>query len=73
MNVSFTKQQEEYIAQQVNSGDYQNNSEVVREALRLHSIYRDRVIQDLRQEVERGLKSGISGRKVADIIKAKLQ
>ncbi len=71
MNISFTKQQEEYIARQVGSGDYQNNSEVVRDALRLHSIYRDKVVRDLRQEIEKGLNSGISSRKVTDIIKSK--
>jgi len=52
MNISFTKQQEEYISKQVASGEYQNNSEVVRDALRLHSIYREKVIKDLRNEIE---------------------
>ena len=36
MNISFTKKQEEYISRQVASGEYQNNSEVIRDALRLH-------------------------------------
>lgn len=54
MNISFTKKQEEYISKQVASGDYQNNSEVIRDALRLHSIYREKVIQDLRKEIELG-------------------
>ena len=34
MNVSLSKQFEEYIAQQVESGFYNNASEVIREALR---------------------------------------
>ena len=38
MNISFTKKQEEYIAQQVATGEYQNNSEVIRDALRLHKV-----------------------------------
>lgn len=38
MIVSFTKKQEEYINEQVASGEYQNNSEVIRDALRLHGI-----------------------------------
>lgn len=54
MNISFTKKQEEYISRQVASGEYQNNSEVIRDALRLHGIYRDKVIQDLRKEIELG-------------------
>lgn len=54
MNISFTKKQEEYISRQVASGEYQNNSEVIRDALRLHGIYREKVIKDLRREIELG-------------------
>ena len=39
MNVSFTKKQEQYITNQVESGDFQDASEVVRDALRLHQRY----------------------------------
>ena len=35
MNISFTDKQEKYIANQVKSGDFQNASEVVRDALTL--------------------------------------
>lgn len=51
MNISFTTKQEEYIASQVKLGDYQNASEVVRDALRLHEIYRRRVIEELTAEM----------------------
>lgn len=71
MNVSFTKQQEKYISEQVESGEYQNNSEVIRDALRLHSIYRQKVIEDLRKEIEKGWSGATSNRSVKDIIKAK--
>lgn len=71
MNISFTKKQEEYITQQVASGDYQNNSEVIRDALRLHSIYRDKVLDDLRKEIEKGWSGETSNRSVNDIIEAK--
>lgn len=71
MNISFTKKQEQYIAKQVASGDYQNNSEVIRDALRLHSIYRDKVIADLRKEVESGFDSGVSQLKIKDILAQK--
>lgn len=71
MNISFTKKQEEYINRQVESGEYQNNSEVIRDALRLHQIYRDKVIADLRVEIEKGINSGISQRSVKDIIEEK--
>lgn len=71
MNISFTKQQEEYITTQVESGEYQNNSEVIRDALRLHTIYRNKIIKDLRAEIEKGIESGISKRSVKDILESK--
>jgi antitoxin ParD1/3/4 len=71
MNISFTKKQEIYINKQVETGDYQNNSEVIRDALRLHEIYREKVIADLRNEIEKGWSSESSDRSIADIIAAK--
>ena len=71
MNVSFTKKQEEYISNQIESGDFQNASEVVRDALRLHEVYRNRVIQDLKAEIEKGWSDSSSSRSIKDIIQAK--
>lgn len=71
MNVSFTKKQEDYIAEQIKSGDFQNASEVVRDALRLHEVYRHRVIQDLKAEIEKGWESNSSSRSIRDIIDSK--
>ncbi len=71
MNISFTRKQEEYIAAQLKGGDYQNASEVVRDALRLHEIYRHRVIEELRAEIAKGWEGPASQRKVRDIIEAK--
>ena len=71
MNVSFTKKQEEYICNQVATGDYQNNSEVIRDALRLHGIYRDKVINDLKEAIDKGWNSENSMKTVKDIIEAK--
>jgi antitoxin ParD1/3/4 len=71
MNVSFTKKQEEYISNQIESGDFQNASEVVRDALRLHEVYRHRVIQDLKAEIEKGWNDVLSSRSIKDIIQAK--
>ncbi|WP_312345654.1 type II toxin-antitoxin system ParD family antitoxin [Chryseobacterium binzhouense] len=73
MNVSFTKKQEEYISKQIESGDFQNASEVVRDALRLHEVYRHKVIQDLKLEIEKGWNNELSSRSVKDIIQAKKQ
>ncbi|MCD9853783.1 type II toxin-antitoxin system ParD family antitoxin [Epilithonimonas sp. JDS] len=71
MNVSFTKKQENYISEQIESGDFQNASEVVRDALRLHEVYRHRIIQDLRNEIEEGWNGNSSSRSIKDIIKSK--
>lgn len=71
MNVSFTTQQEDYIASLVQSGDYQNASEAVRDALRLHKLYREKIIKDLRLEIEKGWDGPTSSRSVQDIVKAK--
>ncbi len=71
MNVSLTGKQENYIASQVESGDYQNASELVRDALRLHQVYRDKMIGELRAEIEKGWEAPSSERNIQDIIKAK--
>lgn len=71
MNVSFTEKQEQYIAAQLSSGDYQNASEVVREALRLHELYRNKVLEELREEIVKGWEGSSSKRSVEDIVKAK--
>lgn len=55
MNVSLTKKQEDYIANQIKSGDFQNASELVRDALRLHQVYRNKMIKDLRKEIQSGV------------------
>ena len=70
MNVSFTDKQEQYIAAQLASGDYQNASEVVRDALRLHELYRHKVLEELRAEIAKGWDSPVSKRSVNDIVKA---
>ena len=71
MNVSFTEKQKQYIAAQLSSGDYQNASEVIREALRLHELYRNKVLDELRTEIAKGWDGPLSGRNVRDIVKAK--
>lgn len=71
MNISFTDQQEKYIRDLIDTGDFQNISEVVRDALRLHKTYRHKVIEDLRAEIEKGWDSGNSSRKISDILEAK--
>lgn len=71
MNVSFTEKQKAYITAQLDSGDFQNASEVVRDALRLHEVYRHRIIEDLRAEIAKGWDGATSSKSVKDIIEAK--
>ena len=71
MNISFTNKQQDYISNQVQSGDFQNASEVVRDALRLHEVYRHKIIEDLRKEIEKGWE-GESDSTIEDIIQAKI-
>ena len=70
MNVSFTDKQQAYIAEQIKSGDFQNASEVVRDAIRLHSVYRHKVINELKAEIEKGW-NGTSNRSIQDILDVK--
>ncbi|WP_452224297.1 type II toxin-antitoxin system ParD family antitoxin [Lacinutrix chionoecetis] len=68
MNVSLTKKQEAYIAKEIASGDFQNASELVRDALRLHEIYRHKVVVDLRAEIEKGWSSPTTNQTVSEIL-----
>jgi antitoxin ParD1/3/4 len=71
MNISFTDKQRKYIAGQVEDGDFQNASEVVRDALRLHQVYRHRIVNELKAEIEKGWSGPVSKRTVKEIIEAK--
>jgi len=67
MNISFTKQQELYIKAQLESGDFKNASEVIRDAVRLHKIYRHKVIEELRAEIAKGWNGNTSVRTASQI------
>ena len=71
MNISLTVKQQKYITDQVLGGDYQNASEVVRDALRLHELYRNKVLEELRGEITKGWDGPANKRGVKDIISAK--
>lgn len=73
MNVSLTKKQEAYIADQIDSGDYQNASELVRDALRLHQVYREKILMDLRAEIDKGWNSGDSDKSLDDILRSRIK
>ncbi|MFI8379041.1 type II toxin-antitoxin system ParD family antitoxin [Leeuwenhoekiella sp. NPDC079379] len=72
MKPRLTKKQEEYISKQVASVGDQNNSEVMRDNLRLDNIYREKGLKDLRKEIELGWNGSDSSMTMDDIIKSKM-
>ena len=73
MNISLTEKQKNYIKEQLESGDYQNASELVREALRMHALYRDRVLKELQSEIQKGWNSNTTKNTATDIARKKLR
>ena len=61
MNFSLSKKLESYVAEQVDSGSFNNASEVVRDALRLHEEYQLK-LEALRHDVQIGISSIRAGR-----------
>ncbi|SNT18823.1 antitoxin ParD1/3/4 [Ekhidna lutea] len=68
MNVSFTERQEKYIREQIASGHFQNASEVVRDALRLHETLREKMLDDLRKEINKAWDAPPSSRSAEQIL-----
>ncbi len=64
MNVSLGKTWEEYVEQRVTSGEFNNASEVVRDALRRQQEQLLK-LEVLRREVDKGLSSLKAGRTVS--------
>ena len=61
MNFSLGKKLEDYVAEQIAHGPYNNASEVVRDALRLHEEHHLK-LERLRRDIERGRQSVEAGR-----------
>nr|WP_319387969.1 type II toxin-antitoxin system ParD family antitoxin [uncultured Cohaesibacter sp.] len=61
MNFSLGKKLEEYVAGQISNGLYNNASEVVRDALRLHEEHHLK-LETLRRDVQLGMQSVKAGR-----------
>ncbi|MEI2387132.1 type II toxin-antitoxin system ParD family antitoxin [Breoghania sp. JC706] len=61
MNFSLGKKLEDYVARQIAEGPYNNASEVVRDALRMHEEHSLK-LESLRREIHKGLTSLEAGR-----------
>ncbi|MCF6285917.1 MAG: type II toxin-antitoxin system ParD family antitoxin [Candidatus Hydrogenedentes bacterium] len=73
-NVNLTETQAEFIRKCVDSGDYNNASELVREALRLLQAQKDEQqakLQQLRAELQKGYDAREEGRFITLDTKAK--
>ena len=70
MNITLTREQEEYIAHLLASGHFPNTTAVIHDALRLHQLHRNGAQQELRAEIDKGWNAPASNRTVKDIINA---
>ncbi|MHA7775342.1 type II toxin-antitoxin system ParD family antitoxin [Roseibium sp. M-1] len=61
MNFSLGKKLEDYVADQIANGLYNNASEVVRDALRMHEEHHLK-LESLRRDINRGRQSLDAGR-----------
>ena len=60
MNFSLGKKLEDYVAEQISNGLYNNASEVVRDALRLHEEHHLK-LETLRRDIRLGIQSVKAG------------
>ncbi len=65
--ITVTEQQESWIKSQIDSGNYGNDSEYLRELIRLDQEYKNKIAM-LRSALIEGEKSGITDRSMADIL-----
>jgi antitoxin ParD1/3/4 len=65
--ITVTEQQESWIKSQIDSGNYGNDSEYLRELIRLDQEYKNKIAM-LRSALIEGEKSGVTDRSMADIL-----
>lgn len=65
--ITVTEQQESWIKSQIDSGKYGNDSEYLRELIRLDQEHKNKIAL-LRSALIDGEASGISGRSMTDIL-----
>jgi len=73
MNITLNEHQEHYITASLASGDFSDASDVIQDALLLHEAYRNKMLEELRKEIAKGIDGPASKRSVDDIIKDRLQ
>ncbi|CAM4414725.1 ribbon-helix-helix domain-containing protein [Zobellia nedashkovskayae] len=71
MNIDFTKEQHNYLEKLIASGEYENINDVLKDAISLHSEYRQKSIKNFQIEVERGWSGPGSKKSLNQIIASK--
>ncbi len=65
-SITFTEKQDQWIKQQIEKGDFTNDSEYIRHLVRNHQVTEQQLLE-LDMALEEGLNSGISDKSVEDI------
>ena len=67
-SITFTDQQDGWIKLKVQSGDFTNDSEYIRDLVRKDQVENMKLLE-LKQAIDEGLQSGRGSLKISDIIK----
>ena len=66
-SITFTKEQDKWIKFQILKGDFTNDSEYIRDLVRKDQAQNNKTLE-LKKAIEDGLNSGVSDKKVSDIM-----
>jgi len=66
-SITFTKQQDNWIKFKIQKGDFTNDSEYIRDLVRKDQAQNIRILE-LKEAIEDGINSGVSEKKVPDIM-----
>lgn len=65
-SITFTEKQDRFIKEQIENGDFTNDSEYIRDLVRKDQSEHKK-LQELRDAIQEGLDSGVSENSVSDI------
>lgn len=66
-SITFTKKQDNWIKFKIQKGDFTNDSEYIRDLVRKDQAQNTRILE-LKEAIEDGINSGVSEKKVSDIM-----
>lgn len=66
-SITFTEEQDKWIKFQILKGDFTNDSEYIRDLVRKDQAQNNKTLE-LKKAIEDGLNSGVSDKKVSDIM-----